>query len=200
MSASDFSSEKRALRGRLLTACRQISASERSQLSTRICDRLMSLEPLQAAEHIVLFRPLEGEVNIAPLWEQLAAQGKRLYLPRLEPGRTLSFCPWQPGDPLTTRAFGLEEPSPLVVPADPASLQAWVVPGVAFDRQGVRLGRGAGYYDRSLPGARPGVVRIGVCFDLQHCVTLPVESWDCRMDMVATDQGIFLSEPVLPSS
>ena len=91
----------------------------------------------------------------------------------------------EPGDVLSVGAYGI--PAPIGPPEDPGLLDLVVVPGVAFTRDGKRLGQGGGYYDRFLPRVRPDCVVVGVCFAEQIVDALPAEPHDRQMSRVVTD-------------
>lgn len=115
-------------------------------------------------------------------------------LPRIRAGRQLDFLPWRPGADLVANRFGIPEPAG-GDPAPASAISLILLPLLAFDRSGVRLGSGGGYYDRSLafaaslgPSARP--LLVGVGYGLQEVAALRAEPWDVRMDCVATEEGV----------
>jgi 5-formyltetrahydrofolate cyclo-ligase len=135
------------------------------------------------------YRALGGEIDPEPLLMRLVAAGLPLCLPvaaeRSEEG--LWFRLWRPQEPLVRGPFGAQEPAaaaPLVVP------DLVLTPLLAFDRRGGRLGRGGGYYDRTLErlGAA-GVWAVGLAFAEQEVEDVPLEPHDIRLDGVLTEQG-----------
>ena len=104
------------------------------------------------------------------------------------PGRPLSFKRWRPGDPLVSGQFGARHPGAQADTLDPDLL---IVPLVAFDSDGFRLGRGGGFYDRTiaeLKERRP-VLTVGMAFSSQLILQVPRESHDQRLDWIVTEEG-----------
>ncbi|MER3450868.1 MAG: 5-formyltetrahydrofolate cyclo-ligase [Thermus sp.] len=137
----------------------------------------------QGVQHILLYHPLPHELDPRPV---VGLYPARYYLPKVS-GESLSVHPWE--GPLVPGPFGLWEPgSPAV---DPGVLDAVVVPGLAFDRQGRRLGHGKGFYDRFLKGLSPRVLTVGLVPKLLVLEELPEEPWDVRVRCLATEEGIW---------
>ena len=130
-----------------------------------------------------------SEFDPAPLLARLAAAGYRTCLPVITPkGQPLVFRTWSPGDPLVDRMWGIREPAPSAAVVAPDVL---LVPLLAFDRAGWRLGYGGGYYDRTLArlrAARP-TTAIGLAYDQQECDEVPRGGFDQPLDWVLTPSG-----------
>ena len=131
------------------------------------------------------FWPLAGEIDIRPLLLALAGRGHVIALPETPPrGQELRFRRWRPGDPLLPERFGTLRPDgPVIVP------DVLLVPLLAFDRAGRRLGYGGGYYDRTL-AALPGRRTIGCAFAAQEVGTVPTGPHDQTLDQIATERGV----------
>ena len=155
----------------------------------------LSRDPrMQYARHIGLYWPMDGELDIRGLVQRFA--GKRFYLPVLPaaPRPQLRFLRWH-GDPLKYRnRFHIPEPR-RGLSQSLRHLDLVLVPLVAFDPGGARLGMGAGFYDRTfafkrlLPGAGPAL--IGVAHELQCVMRLPADSWDIPLDAVVTEERVY---------
>ncbi len=134
------------------------------------------------------FWPIGDEFDPRPLMEALAAKGHHLCLPVVVGrGRPLAFRAWAPGEPLERAGFGLSVPRWDAPPAIPRFL---IVPLLAFDRRGYRVGYGAGYYDRTIAELRAHVrslCAVGVGFALQEVPEVPALAHDQRLDAVATE-------------
>jgi 5-formyltetrahydrofolate cyclo-ligase len=146
--------------------------------------------PLQPGAVVAGYHPFRSELDPLPLLNRCAGAGMRLALPRVaERGQPLIFAEWHPGEALVRGAYGLSEPPAHAPPLDP---QVVLVPLVAFDRQGHRLGYGAGYYDRTLKllRARRPVLTVGIGFAIQEVDAIPAAAHDERMDFVLTELGV----------
>ena len=154
----------------------------------------------QRSERIASYLSVDGEIDPAPLMSRAATQGKHNYLPALreESPNRLWFVEHRPGDPLLPNRFGI--PEPLISHRERTrvwSLDLILLPLVAFDRHGNRLGMGGGYYDRTLacfqgPGhwRRPWLV--GVSHGFQLVDRLPSRPWDVPLDAVATEEKLWV--------
>jgi 5-formyltetrahydrofolate cyclo-ligase len=149
--------------------------------STAVWERVAMLPEFQTAKCICTYVSAGNEIETHGLIRQLLAVGRRVCVPafvtRYVPAEIKDF-----DADLAVGRFGILEPK-TVVPAQP---DVWLVPGVGFDRQGNRLGRGKGFYDAMLQ--RSSGVRIGVGHDFQVVDKLPVEGHDVRLDFVVTDR------------
>ena len=128
-----------------------------------------------------------SEADLGAINESVIAAGHRLLVPRVEAGVIVAVERTVDGE--TVRSdYGIEEP---IGPAvDPAEIDVVLVPGVAFDRRGRRLGYGAGYYDGFLPQLREGTALVGVCFSVQVVDEVPVEDHDVLIDVVVSERGV----------
>jgi len=137
------------------------------------------------------FWPMAAEIDIRPLLIALHHRGHPIVLPVTpKRGNPLTFRLWRPGDPLETERSGTVRPiGDLAVP------DFLLVPLLAFDRTGARLGYGAGYYDRTLAGL-PGRVTLGCAFAAQEVDSVPVGPYDRRLNAVASERGVIRCEAV----
>jgi len=146
----------------------------------------------EEARTVCSFLSMAGEIDTEPLCLAAVAAGKTLCLPRVE-GDDLSFRSTAMSGPWSVGAFGIREPPPDSVPADFTVLAGpvlVVVPGLAFDASGGRLGRGRGYYDRfirALRAVRPDAHAVGIALAEQLVPAVPVERFDERIDMLIVD-------------
>jgi 5-formyltetrahydrofolate cyclo-ligase len=133
--------------------------------------------------------PMGDEADVIPLLAQLSARGCGTALPVVV-GKDvgLVFRRWQPGDALEAGTYGTHHPRPAASEAIPDLL---LVPLLAFDRRGRRLGYGGGYYDRTLAALRAQrpVLAVGIAFAAQEVEMLPDGPYDQRLDWVVTEQG-----------
>ena len=131
------------------------------------------------------FWPIGTEIDLRPLLHGLAARGHPVLLPVTPPrGQPLSFARWQPGEALAPERFGTVRPT-----GEPGVPEVVMVPLLAWDGAGRRLGYGGGYYDRTLPGL-PGCLAIGCAYAAQRVDQVPAGRHDALLDAVATEQGV----------
>jgi 5-formyltetrahydrofolate cyclo-ligase len=136
------------------------------------------------------FMPLKSEINPLPLIQKLAGAGARLALPAIAGrGKPLIMRAWEFGEPLDRGQWGIREPKAEAPEVEPDIL---LVPLLAFDRAGYRLGYGAGYYDMTihrLRGLKP-VTAVGVAFAAQEVPKIPTTPRDERLDLVLTEREV----------
>jgi len=144
---------------------------------------------LAVPRRFTAFSPVGSEINVMPLYEALVAQGHTGGLPVVPGrGRPLRFHGWRPGDPLAAGVMGIPIPLATAPELDPDLL---LVPLLAFDRAGYRLGYGGGFYDRTLAAlrARREVLAVGVAFAAQEVPEVPHGPGDQRIDWVVTERA-----------
>lgn len=163
----------------------------RRRLSCRaIVRHLGTLPAFRRARHVALYWPTDGEADVRGVAEYARSRGKTLYLPKVGRNGTMSFAPWPPAAKLRKNRYGIPEPVNLRWRSVPAArLQLIVMPLVAFDYHGHRLGMGGGYYDRALAGRRRRPLLIGAAFSFQQAPMIPSQPWDVPLDMVITEYG-----------
>lgn len=179
---------KEALRSTLRVRRSALSKEERARADLRIAGRLLELPEVVRADCVFTYLSFGSEVDtrfvITRCWEM----GKRVCLPRCAAGHTLTWNAVEDLDHLVRSRFGMEEPAAGAPQAQPAGsvYSVALVPGLAFDRRGFRLGYGGGYYDRFLP-AFSGV-SIGLCrSDLLSDELSSLSEYDYPVDLVVTD-------------
>lgn len=175
---------KAALRAEMKRLKAAMSAEERRREADAAWQRIEAMACFRSWQHILLYYSLPDELCSHEAVNRWTALGKQVYLPVVV-GDELVICRYSP-TAMQQGAYGIWEPAGDDVPAE--RMDAVIVPGVAFDAQGNRLGRGKGYYDRLLCGCP--AVRVGVCYDCQMVSELPAEPHDCRMHYVATASSV----------
>jgi 5-formyltetrahydrofolate cyclo-ligase len=182
---------KRALRSELVAARARLSTDDRAVRSAAVAARVEELPGFLQARVVALYAPLGAEVDPSSLALRAAARGVKLAYPRAVAGsRRLAFALAAPGG-LVPGPLGALEPPPSAPEVPLASIDAVVVPCVAFTAEGLRLGRGGGYYDATLP-ALPLALRVGVGFEPQLVAELPREAHDALLDAVVTEARTLL--------
>lgn len=170
------------------TARRELDGQARADAQLRIAEQLGALDELAGCTHVGWYLPTDGEVDLGPAVEPLRSRGIRLWLPVVGDERTMEFAAWLPGETLLPNRFGIEEPGPEATRRDASELDAVVLPCVAVDPLGHRLGFGAGYYDRALSDS--AALRIGVAFGIQVVDRIEPAPWDVPLDLVITEAGV----------
>jgi 5-formyltetrahydrofolate cyclo-ligase len=178
---------KRAVRSALIAERARLSPEERSVRSHAIARRAAALPVLAEARTVALYAPLGSEVDALELARLL--RQSRLVFPRIVPqSRRLAFACCAPRD-LVRGPLGAGEPPPGAPEVDPAEVGCVVVPGIGFSRDGLRLGRGGGYYDATLRDMA-WASRLGIAFDLQVVADLPHEPHDTPLDALVTEARV----------
>ena len=177
---------KRTLRDRMRAALRRIPAAERVAASAQARALLKVQAQWRAAQSVLFFAPLPQELDIWPLLNEALSDGKRVSLPRfVAETRAYEACPIQdPRLDLQIGQFGIREPGNRCARLSSDRLDLILVPGMAFDLQGRRLGRGRGYYDQLLRRLHGTIC--GVAFDQQVVEEIPLAPHDVRMDCILT--------------
>jgi 5-formyltetrahydrofolate cyclo-ligase len=156
-----------------------------------IRDLLLGAPIIRPGTVVAGFWPLAGELDPRAIMTALAARGHTLVLPRMAGRRApLEFRSWAPGDPLVQGPFRVMEPGPDRPLLRPGLV---LVPLLAFDRRGHRLGYGAGFYDRTLRALRAGgegALAVGVAFALQEIDEVPALEHDEPLDAVVTEREV----------
>lgn len=150
--------------------------------SERIFASVAEMPEFAAARTVALYMSLRGEPRTEPLLREWQGR-KRLVVPRVC-GSDMEFFDYDPAAMLRG-SFGIAEPDGSTPQCRTEDIDLMIVPAVAYTRDGVRLGRGGGYYDRYM--SRPGfrAFKVGVCFGVQIADELPAEPHDVRVDRVA---------------
>ena len=168
---------KRELRQQIRTQKRRLSAVEMAVMSEDICSKVLALASWQEAGTLLLYYPLPDEVDVRMLIKDAFESGKRVLLPVVK-GDELELHLYEGEASLKEGAFGIMEPTgPLFDPKHYDEIELAVIPGMAFDSAGHRLGRGKGYYDRLLPHLKAAKL-IGICFSFQFLEEVPAEAHD----------------------
>jgi 5-formyltetrahydrofolate cyclo-ligase len=179
----DAQSIKQSLRAEARARVRAISAAGQELHSKHACERFLSTDIYTRAQSLLLYMPLRNELDVRLVMERAVADGKSVALPRFNPDTQAYDAFFVGGEPLVAGPFDILEPT-ISNPAPVNRLDLVVVPGLAFDLRGRRLGRGKGFYDRLLSAANG--VKCGICFDEQLLPEIPVEPHDVTLDFLAT--------------
>jgi 5-formyltetrahydrofolate cyclo-ligase len=188
---------KAALRRHLIAERNKMPLALQQQKTAALFHHLQTLPQFIASQHIAGYWPMQGEISPLPILEQALLVKKKWYLPIIKPlkEKSLLFVEYRKDDLLTINRFGVLEPllkKEAIFPA--AKLDLVLVPLVAFDRFGQRLGMGKGYYDYTFAFLRKNTsptlkkpYLLGLAYDLQETETIPQEGWDIPLNGILTE-------------
>lgn len=197
------------MRERMKRALQSIPIEQLRSRSAQMCRRVLDLPAMQAARTIMVYAPLLHEADAAPIaaaWFMVgeaearhsgAPAPRRVCVPRMNwTDRTMEpalVTDWD--NDFVLNRIGLREPRSDLVVIPLSELDAVIVPGLAFDHAGRRLGRGGGFYDRFLPRLHPRVLTIGVCLREQIVPHVPIDPIDIPVRVVISDEGVLGGRP-----
>jgi 5-formyltetrahydrofolate cyclo-ligase len=185
---------KTEIRKRLLGLRNALSKEEIAARSGGIVTRLMRMEEIRKASTVMVYLSFGSEVLTDDLIRWGWEEGKRIIVPLCRPeGRVLTPCLIDGFAELEEGHYGIREPKAdriRVVP--PGEIDAVLVPAVAFDRRGYRVGYGGGYYDRFLPKAARAA-KIGAAFACQIVPEVPTDRYDVQVDRITTEDELIVS-------
>jgi len=188
MEKSPIQQEKEQLRRDLR---RPRSMPKKSEEEKNLLCQLLMFPLFQEAQNILLYHPLPHEPNLLALLEK---RSHRFFFPRMH-GDELELYEWFPEAPWITGPHRVQEPNPNAWRlASISEIDLALIPGIAFDPQGHRLGRGAGYFDRFLGKPECRALKVGIAWSWQILPKIPSESHDVKMDFVVTPEKISHSE------
>ncbi|MGG4610416.1 5-formyltetrahydrofolate cyclo-ligase [Providencia sp. Me31A] len=190
-----LSTQRQKIRRLIRQTRRELSDEDQKNAAQQAMRNALQHPKIIQAKHIALFLSFDGEIDTKPLIHALWNLGKNVYLPVLHPAcaHHLLFLHYRPDSQLVKNRFNIDEP-PLdvrdVLP--PEQLDVMLIPLVAFDTQGQRLGMGGGFYDRTLMNwQQMGFYPIGFAHDCQQVDKLPVAHWDIPLPEIITPQKIW---------
>jgi len=191
--------DKKELRKQIITERDRLTDEEIAAKSATIAEKLFNLPAFERAEAIMYFVSFGSEVDTRPMVEETIRSGKIALAPKavpqsreLIPSRILD---WE--SDLMPGYYNIPEPrAGALRPYTPEQIDLLIVPGVAFDLKGNRLGYGGGYYDRFFSLLKPGTPLVALVFDLQIVPAVPIEEWDRRVDCIITDQRLIEVRPL----
>ncbi|MCB5177231.1 MULTISPECIES: 5-formyltetrahydrofolate cyclo-ligase [Microvirga] len=188
MSSSSLPAFKDQLRSEGFARRDGLDKDFRRQAAERIAGQVLALPDLRERNPVGAYWPIRSEVDTRPLMEALVARGQDVALSQiLHPH--LSFRLWQPGDVLVKGGFGVREPGPDAPECFP---QALLVPLVAFDRRGGRIGYGKGHFDRAIAALenQHPILTVGLAYAVQEIEQVPIEPHDRLLDLIVTESEL----------
>jgi 5-formyltetrahydrofolate cyclo-ligase len=186
---SPIASQKAEIRKAATARRDALPAPERAAAAAAIAARPLAV-PIAPGAIVSGFSVLKSEINPVPLMRAFATAGARLALPVvMGKGRPLTMRAWAFGEPLNSGVWGIREPPPEAPEVFPDIL---IVPLLAFDRTGNRIGYGAGYYDMTIARLRgmKSVVTMGIAYAAQEIAQVPTTPRDATLDLVLTEREV----------
>lgn len=180
---------KKQLRSKLLQTRQALSTQEWQAKSDRLCNNLASLAIFQKAETILAYFSFKKEPDLSSLFNRKNQQ--KWGFPRCV-NESLIWHLWQEKETLKKGAYGINEPSANLPLINADEVDLILVPAVACDYQGFRLGYGAGYYDRLVSSpAWQTIPTIGIIFDFAYISEIPTDIWDQKLNYICTDYQVY---------
>jgi 5-formyltetrahydrofolate cyclo-ligase len=178
---------KKILRKQVLSARDRLSPREKTTKSREIEERLFSLPEFLSAQVVMFFASFRSEVETGPMIQRALHLGKRVVLPKVQ-GKELGLYEIHDfGSDVEPGAWGIPEPK-AIIPAALADIDLMIIPGAAFDKQGNRLGYGAGFYDKLLPAF--GKATVALAFEAQIVTEVPTEKHDVPVRKIITEKQV----------
>lgn len=180
------------MRDELLARRRALTPEQRLEASAAIALHVLAVPLIARAGRVACYLSMRSEPGTGPLLAALHDRGVEVVVPVSRPDHTLDWVAHDPAAPLTTGSLGIAEPAgPRLGPGALATCSAAVVPALAVDHAGHRLGRGAGYYDRALADVRSRLPLCALVFTHELLPEVPHEPHDVPVQMAVTPSGLF---------
>jgi len=205
-SVDNGKADRQQLRTQIRMRRSRMTRAERAACAARLAENAARELLVRNSRRIAVYLPINGEIDPRPLMDCLASLGKTLYLPILVTfsERRLWFSAYTPGDSLVYNRFGILEPERVPCRRIKAvALDLVLLPLVAFDAAGHRLGMGGGYYDhcfaflnRRKHWRKPRLM--GLAYEFQRQPIIESEPWDVALDAIATEQRVYHCRGIKP--
>lgn len=193
MKPKHLGADKELIRANMKQRREAMPSHEVRAFSERITNKLLQLKPLLEAKVIMAYMSIQNEVDLGPAIEQLAGEDRILLLPRVE-GPQIQAVRFGGVEEMRVSPYGILEP---LGPAwDVRKIDAVLVPGLAFDYQGYRVGYGKGYYDRFLPQLRKEAFLCGVCYEFQVIASCAPDEADHPVNWIVTERSELMIDEV----
>lgn len=193
------SMDKKHIRQKLRHQRRTLAPDKKTQSAEEIAQSIKKLPEFKKSQHIACYLPHDGEVNPHFIIANAEKAGKQCYIPTLVTNNDhhLEFYSYRLGEPLKKNRFGIGEPDTMAQQHIlPNKLDLVLLPLVAFDEMGNRIGRGAGYYDRTFAflhdsDKKKKPILMGLAYEFQKIPSFQPESWDIPCNIVVTEKQLY---------
>ena len=182
----NLNGSKDSLRDEMKAKRQQLAPEQMQQAAQMIARRLNDLLPVQKAKTIMGYAPMRNEVDLESFYEEQLKLGKTILLPRVE-GNQIKPVEWKGWQETTISSFGIREP--LGECFSTSEIDVVLIPGLAFDGNGFRLGYGRGFYDRFLPGLGRDAFKCGICYEFQVVESVFPHENDIPVHWIVTEQS-----------
>lgn len=184
---------KKQLRQELVKIRQSMSSKDWREKSDRICSHLQASPLFQQAKTILAYISFRQEPDLSRLFAETRKQGTKIWGFSRCVEKSLIWHQWKPGELLQTGYYGIWEPHPDNPMITASQVDLILVPSVACDQQGYRLGYGGGYYDRMLSSYEwQSIPTLGILFDYAYLTQIPLDDWDQPLKGICTEEGLRL--------
>lgn len=185
--------EKKALRKEILTKRKNLDTAEKENMDKKILDRFFESKYYKEAKKIFIYISYDSEIDTIKIIDKAFKDGKKIYVPRTEfESRLMDAVEITSFDNLIKSSYGILEPSINTPYINPNELDLIVVPGVAFDKKGGRMGYGAGFYDRYFKKINKDnierITKLALAYDFQVLEEVPMSAQDVPVDYIITEK------------
>ena len=168
----------------------ELSSQFINESSAKICERVAKLPHFKECDAIFIYQSFGSEVDTQFLMEQAWNAGKKVCIPKIVGKRKMDFYYIEKGQPLKANKYGIPEPTDDCKLALPNEKSLFIIPGLAFDKNGYRIGYGAGFYDIYL-AERKVPAQIGICFDFQIVDDAYPDPHDIPVSAIVTEKNVY---------
>ena len=186
--------DKTTLRTQMLDMRNKLQKEFIQQCASKMQKIIEDMAQFHSAKTVMLYEDFRNEAKTDLIFSACINAGKKVVLPLTDEEFRIHAFYIEDESCLRLSRLGILEPDPpKCLPCLPSEIDFFIIPGVAFDRLGNRLGYGKGCYDRFLADARPNAVRVGLAYDFQVCPNIPKDPQDQPMDALVTEKGLLLT-------
>lgn len=191
----DIKSNKKKIRKEIKNLFKTLSPEDFNTKSEQVLANLTELDVWKNAETILIFLSLPDEISTALIIDKALHEGKKAAVPRIKNNDLVFHLISSLDSDFITHPLGMDEPrenTPVIIPDSLSPDKTLIlVPGLAFDKNCFRLGRGKGFYDRFLSSVDKSIIKAGIGYDFQLIASVPVEEHDFSLDMIVTDKSVY---------
>lgn len=183
--------DKNSIRKLFIQKRNFLSQDSQVNASRVICELITNLSLYSQATNIGLYMAFNNEIDVNILWQDALSKNKQCYFPKVLNANLMIFLPVNNATNFSRNKWGILEPTTNeALSLSPTNLDLIIIPLVAFDKSGNRVGMGKGFYDRALANNNH-TIKIGVGYDFQKVPLLKAETWDIKLDIIVTEKMVY---------